>query len=359
MCGQLPSGIWEGFAYDYVNGVKKTPAQLHGNNPTGVTVSSTALSGGSSITLAKTGGTGNWVCIPVQQGACQFVVAGDTTTYQITIGSSAPEIDAGSTATFSITPNLTRTETAGTAVTMYFKTNDLRVIGDTWIQVTDSPNLSVQLYDINMNFISNVASGMWSGNTPHMDSGVDPSTGDPTVFADAGNDISGPCSPTGIEKINLITAARTCLLNGVSFNVGGHYTLTADGKWLFIHETNSVVNQTTCFDADLPANWASTWGKYYNEMILIKTDGTAYYRQGYHYSRLFQPGCSTFYYTWDPRVAISYDGKYGVFDSNFDTNPAVSSGALYTDVYLLATGITGPSGNPPQPPPSLKTTEIK
>lgn len=344
MCGQLASGIWEAFAYDYVNGVKKTPAQLHGSNASGATVNTTANAGTGSISIAKAGGTGNWSCVQLQQSLCFFTVAGDATVY--TISTASPIFTAGSNATVSVTPVFAQTETAGAAITFYFRTNDLRTIGDQWIQVTSSDNLFVQLYDINMNFISSVTAGIWAGATPHLDAGVDPVTGHPSAYVDAGNDISGPCSPTGVEKIDLIAGTRTCLLNGVAFGPAGHFSLTANGMWLFIHETDAVAASTTCLNADLPGNWTSLWGKFYNEMILIKTDGTAYYRQGYHYSRQFLPGCAgSYFYWWDPRVAISYSGKYAVFDSNFNQNPAVTAGNNFNDVFLLSTQIPGTSGS--------------
>jgi hypothetical protein len=339
MTGQLPAGNWESFAFDYVNNIKKTPAALQPTNPTGVTVSVTANSGTSSIVLAKTGGTGDTGCSGLQQGSCQFTVAGDATVYTETL---SPTLPAGGTATFTVTPNFAVNENAGAAVVMLWKPNDLRIVGDANLFTSSSGGGAFQLYDINMTLL-NTVSGLFVG-WPHSDSGIDPANGHPTLYLDASNDSgSPPCggSVAGLDKIDMTTGSRSCLL-AFSFSVGGHYSLTADGKWLFIHTTNSVVNNTTCFNADLPGNWATLWGKFYNEMILIKTDGTAYYRQGYHYSRLYPPpggGCSSFYYNFSPRVAISYDGKYGVFDSNFDTTPATVSGALFTDVFILATGI--------------------
>ena len=69
------------FAYDYTTDTVHTPAILHGTNPTGITVNTTASTGGTGIVFAKTGGTGDWMCGTVQGGACQFQIAGDPTTY--------------------------------------------------------------------------------------------------------------------------------------------------------------------------------------------------------------------------------------------------------------------------------------
>lgn len=341
MEGQLPAGNWECFAYDYVNNIKKTAVALQPTNPTGVTVNVQANSGTSSITFAKAGGTGNYDCSPLQQGACQFTVAGDATVYSEI--SSFPTLTAGGTATFSVTPNFAVNETAGSAVTLRWKPNDFRIVGEANLFAASSGGGAVILYDINGASL-NTVSGLFGG-WPHSDTGIDPVSGHATLYVDASNDVgTPPCggSNAGVDKVDLTTGSRSCLL-AFSFSLSGHYSLTADGIWLFIHATNTVVQQTTCLNADLPGNWASLWGQYYNELILIKTDGTAFYRQGYHYSRLYPSGCmGSYQYEWDPRVAISYSGKYGVFDSNFDMNPAVTSGPLYTDVYLLATGL-GPT----------------
>ena len=87
----------------------------------------------------------------------------------------------------------------------------------------------------------------------------------------------------------------------------------------------------SCFDtttpSDLAADWQSRWKAYYEEVVLAKIDGSAVYRLAHHRSR------SGEYYWAAPRGAISRDGKYIVFDSNYDISN--TGQPQYTDVYLI------------------------
>ncbi len=101
------------------------------------------------------------------------------------------------------------------------------------------------------------------------------------------------------------------------------------GKWVLL----SMFDQGSCpdyscfFPQDLISTWQTLWAPYFEELVLVKVDGSQVYRLGYTWSR------SAENYWAIPRASISRDGKYLVFDSNFDiSNTGFSQ---YTDVYLI------------------------
>jgi len=101
------------------------------------------------------------------------------------------------------------------------------------------------------------------------------------------------------------------------------------GKWVLL----SMFDQSACPDyscfypQDLAANWQSLWRPYDEELVLVKIDGSQVYRMGYSWSR------SAENYWGVPRASISRDGKYLVFDSNF--NISNTGFPQYSDVYLM------------------------
>lgn len=104
---------------------------------------------------------------------------------------------------------------------------------------------------------------------------------------------------------------------------------SATGKWVLL----SMFDQSTCpdyscfFPQDLISTWQSLWAPYFEELVLVKIDGSQTYRLGYTWSR------SAENYWAIPRATISRDGKYLVFDSNFDIS--TTGFQQYTDVYLI------------------------
>jgi hypothetical protein len=104
---------------------------------------------------------------------------------------------------------------------------------------------------------------------------------------------------------------------------------SATGKWVLL----SMFDQGTCPDyscfypQNLISSWQSRWGPYYEELVLVKVDGSQTYRLAYTWSR------SAENYWAVPRASISRDGRYLVFDSNFDISN--TGFAQYTDVYLI------------------------
>jgi hypothetical protein len=84
----------------------------------------------------------------------------------------------------------------------------------------------------------------------------------------------------------------------------------------------------SCFaPQDLAPGWGSVWRPYYEELILVRIDGSAVFRAAHHRSR------SAENYWAESRAAISRDGRYLVFDSNMDLSDTGLNN--YTDVYLI------------------------
>ena len=227
----------------------------------------------------------------------------------------------------------------------------------------------------------------------HSDQGRD-ANGDEVMvriqYSQPPDPILGGCNPPGIEKVNIANSQRTCLLE-LPFTPGGgpgamHISLnnvsghpwalvsTYDANWGtrdFDLPTNpacagNCAAAPECSDRFSPSrHWACLWGPWNNELFLLKLDGTQVHRMAHHRSRQdpddpavtnctclwgcpVAPVCpgactqgelvDTYWST--PRASISNDGKYVVFDSNFDQQPCLR----YNDVYLLETEL-------PEPPP--------
>jgi hypothetical protein len=84
----------------------------------------------------------------------------------------------------------------------------------------------------------------------------------------------------------------------------------------------------SCFaPQNLAPDWASDWRHYYEEVILVKVDGSVVFRLAHHRSRSAES------YWAESRAAISRDGRYLVFDSNMDMGDTGLNS--YSDVYLI------------------------
>src|SRR5215472_2761002 len=187
-------------------------------------------------------------------------------------------------------------------------------------------------------------------NTLHTDCGRDLSNNEVCVVAripDTGGGITGAgACPTwtgtqdgGIDVINMSTHGAQCLVDvnwadtEISFRDGN-----AAGGWVFITFFNSGSCSTySCFDTTSPSHldpaWASHWVHFAEEGILVRIDNNNTLTNSY---RLFHTRSRSSEYYWAiPRGAISRDGKYVLFDSNFDiSNTGLGN---YTDVYGVRT----------------------
>jgi hypothetical protein len=187
-------------------------------------------------------------------------------------------------------------------------------------------------------------------NTLHTDCGRDLNSNEVCVVAripDTGGGITGAgACPTwtgtqdgGIDAINMSTHGAQCLVDvnwadtEISFRDGN-----AGAGWVFITFFNSGSCSTySCFDTTSPSRldpaWAAHWVHFAEEGIMVRIDNNNSQTNSY---RLFHTRSRSSENYWAiPRGAISRDGRYVVFDSNFD----ISSTGLtdYTDVYLSKT----------------------
>lgn len=95
----------------------------------------------------------------------------------------------------------------------------------------------------------------------------------------------------------------------------------------------SLFDQGTCPDYScfapqhLEPDWSSAWRHFYEEVVLVKIDGSVVVRLAHHRSR------SAEYYWAQSGAAISRDGHYVIFDSNMDL--AKTGLNNYSDVYLI------------------------
>jgi hypothetical protein len=166
-------------------------------------------------------------------------------------------------------------------------------------------------------------------NSLHTDVGRDLSGKEIAIVARIPDTYQDACpGREGADTIQLDPPrAISCLidLNGTPSHIS--YRDSARG-WVAI----SLFDQGTCpdyscFSPGLVADWPSVWRHFYEEIILVKIDGSAVFRLAHHRSR------SAEYYWAQSRAAISRDGGYVVFDSNM----GISDSGLnsYSDVYII------------------------
>jgi hypothetical protein len=210
------------------------------------------------------------------------------------------------------------------------------------------------------------ATGTWLNNfvtlTGHSDFGIDAdgeeilvldqsgarnscSSGVPCVLYCDPKDAPCPqgCFP-GIEKVRLSDGQRTCLVNWADVAPGGapwgskssHVSVnnTEGHPWVLVSvsEFPDPATLPSARSFVLPANWEELWGVYFNEVFLVKLDGSNLHRLAHHRARDDVIGGR---YWSTPRASLSRDGKFVLFDSNFAQQPAGMTN--YTDVYLIPT----------------------
>lgn len=131
------------------------------------------------------------------------------------------------------------------------------------------------------------------------------------------------CENNGIEKIRLSDSRKTCLLP-LNWNCEIHVSTNGRNPWALISTTDNRTG-TANPPGQLFPDWKSRWLNGYNELILVKLDGSVVRHLAHHRSR----SLDNYWHT--PRAAINRDGSYAVFDSNFGLQPLPN----YTDVYLV------------------------
>jgi hypothetical protein len=149
--------------------------------------------------------------------------------------------------------------------------------------------------------------------------------GDEVLVMLASNDLEPApgCENNGIEKIRLSDSKKTCLLR-LNWNCEIHVSANGQNPFVLISTTDNRTGTASPPNQLFP-DWRTRWLKYYNEIILVKLDGSVIRPIAHHRSRSFDS------YWHTPRAAISRDGMYAVFDSNFGTQPLPN----YSDVFLV------------------------
>ncbi len=131
------------------------------------------------------------------------------------------------------------------------------------------------------------------------------------------------CENNGIEKVRLSDSRKTCLLP-LNWNCEAHISTNGRNPWVLISTTDNRTGTANPPGKLLP-DWKSKWMKTYNELMLVKLDGSVVRHLAHHRSRELDN------YWHTPRAAINRDGTYAVFDSNFGIQPLPN----YTDVFLV------------------------
>jgi hypothetical protein len=163
--------------------------------------------------------------------------------------------------------------------------------------------------------------------TAHNDVGID-LAGREVVIGTANGKLSINACGDAWKSLTVVDinarAPVNCLMNNI---VGWHVSYRDSPKgWVLL----SMFDISTCPDYScftLASNWQSVWPLYGEELLLVKIDGTVVYRLADHRSR------SAEYYWAEPHAAISRDGRFVIWDSNFGISS--TGDPNYSDVYLM------------------------
>src|SRR5579859_6168481 len=173
------------------------------------------------------------------------------------------------------------------------------------------------------------------GASSHADVGTDLQNHEVLLSVANGVDFGTHRCSNLFTSINVIDinakAAVSCLIDNIPpWDIS--YRDSAQG-WVAISTFDmGSCPDYSCFDTTMPSrlasNWQSIWPLYGEEVLLVKIDGSAVYRLAHHRSRSAEA-----YYA-QPRAAISRDGKYIVWGSNFDISSNTTADPQYSDVYI-------------------------
>jgi hypothetical protein len=217
----------------------------------------------------------------------------------------------------------------------------------------------------------------------HNEMGSNSAGHDAVYFQATNTSYSGLCThQAGIVEYD-VSASRYFCVADIGWG-DAHLSVTQDGKWLALEHQNGDNNQQeNCTNYYYNVtNPTLNWSQYYSdppgyspvmdEILMAATDGSYTYRMGHHRTRgkdnsscsgtLDSTGASTSGYDYwaQPKTAVSYDGRYVAFDSNFGV-AAVLNGVTYADAYILDTGLSGTTTTSTNsttlaPPTNLKAT---
>ena len=182
---------------------------------------------------------------------------------------------------------------------------------------------------------------------PHSDGGGDLS-GHYVYIAESGN-TGGTCpdSSTFSPAYTLLVDSGWSLANYLCLfaspsNPGWHvsYRDWPTRAWTVYsaqanHAGPECFNNAACYANPSAGNW----GRFENEIVMVRIDAnnasSKFYRLALSHTRGGGTNGSGYFWS-DPRAAISYDGKYVIFDSNAGwSTTGCGSDASCTDVYLI------------------------
>jgi len=198
----------------------------------------------------------------------------------------------------------------------------------TWNSNGLGPSQGLEIYNTDGSLYWHVVDG-----SAHSDVGID-LQGREVFFQPAGaaKSLNACANPfTGISVIDINAKAPVnCLINNIpAWHIS--YRDSPNGWVLLSMFDQGNCPDYSCFDTTNPSHlvsdWQSIWPLYGEELLLVKIDGSILFRLAQHRSRSAEG------YGAQPRAAISRDGKYVLWDSNFDISS--TGDANYADVYLI------------------------
>jgi hypothetical protein len=198
----------------------------------------------------------------------------------------------------------------------------------TWNSNGLGPSQGLEIYNTDGSLYWHVVDG-----SAHSDVGID-LQGREVFFQPAGaaKSLNACANPfTGISVIDINAKAPVnCLINNIpAWHIS--YRDSPKGWVLLSMFDQGNCPDYSCFDTTNPSHlvsdWQSIWPLYGEELLLVKIDGSILFRLAQHRSRSAEG------YGAQPRAAISRDGKYVLWDSNFDISS--TGDANYADVYLI------------------------
>ena len=208
---------------------------------------------------------------------------------------------------------------------LYITPNDNVTI--TWLTNGSSRFNGIELFDINMNFLRQLAH---AGG--HMDVTRDVNGEEVLLWVASGDPQPQTNCNAGIVKIRLADGSQACIWRA-DWSMAVHVSAPDNSGWIFA--------ETFVPSDPIPPNG---WNVYTDELLQVKLDGTEVRRLAHHRSRPFNT------YTWQPKISTSRDGTKVVFGSNFGLQAILGCPTEYSDAYMIDMN-SAPSNPPPPPPP--------
>jgi hypothetical protein len=181
-----------------------------------------------------------------------------------------------------------------------------------WIQSGTTRYTGEELFDINMNFLRQIAH-----SDGHKDITRDINGNEVLIWENSNDPFPIPNCQNGIVRIRLYDGLQTCLLQ-LDWSLAVHISAPDNNDMVYI-DTESPSNPE-------PGEY---WAKYTNEILCLSLDGKRIAHIAFHRSRPINS------YNWQPKVSCNNDGTKLLFSSNFDLNVIENYPKEYSDTYLI------------------------